>query len=188
MRNFCGKILYCGFSIIIFGIISPILAIEYLSEPPQISTRLIKNTKLNINDIENLIKENLQLKNTVIYHRVPRGLIVSFDSSLFFEDNAEELKESSKQLLTKLGELIKTIDEPCVIEGHTTRTSLKDSTHIFDWEISMIRAEKILDYLIKNTNVDPKKTRAIGFGKKIPDEIFHKENSRIDFVILIYPQ
>lgn len=190
MRNFYEKILYYLCLITLVGIGNPSFSLEINTDKTKISGQLIQNTELSIDDIEQLFKQNLQLKDSVIYNQVPRGLIVSINSSVFFDEGADELKEYSKQTLDIIGKMIKSIDKPCVIEGHTKYNSLKNADYTHNWEISTVRAEKIVDYLIKNSKLNPKKIRAIGFGEMIPQNTYTiKENSnaRIDFVIFICP-
>ncbi len=115
----------------------------------------------------------------ITYTKVPRGLVLSVDSSIFFEQNDDEIKESSKEFLDQIGEFIKLTDKPCVIEGNAKLNNNEDYTN---WEISIARAQKIAEYLITVHQLSPQKIRAIGFGSMMPETL----TQRIDFVILNY--
>ena len=115
----------------------------------------------------------------ITYTNVPRGLVLSVDSSVFFEQNNDEIKESSKEFLDQIGEFIKLTDKPCVIEGNAKLNNNEDYTN---WEISIARAQKIAEYLITVHQLSPQKIRAIGFGSIMPENL----TDRIDFVIINY--
>lgn len=156
-----------------------------------ITAQLVQNKYSITSEIEKLFRQNLNLGNHVKYTKVPRGLIVSINSSVFFDDGGDEIKEQSKHILDKIGDLIKYIDKQCVIEGNTERHTFEKSAYNSNWEISIVRAEKIADYLIKIKQIDPQKIRAIGFGEMMPfaqsvDYDKDMNNHRIDFVILNY--
>ncbi len=184
MKKYYKQFLHCAYLIILIGS----FAFEINPSEAKISGQLVQNTELSIDDIEKLLKKNLDIEQSVIYRHAPRGLIVSINSSVFFKDGDNELKENSEQILDKIGKLLKSIDKPCLIEGHAKYNLRENYGYTYNWEIATVRAEKIVNYLIKKTRVDPEKIRAIGFGEIVPDKNFDKEKSRIDFVIFNYQQ
>ena len=122
----------------------------------------------------------------LLYTKVPRGLIVSVDSSILFTNNNSEIRPEAENFLYNLGEIIKTLDKECVIEGNSQiGSNSKDNL-----ELSIIRAENIAKFLIKHNKINPQKIRAIGFGDMMPfsDNVSYKGSldRRIDFVILNY--
>lgn len=150
----------------------------------QISASFIDDSTV---EIEKLFRNNLNLGDCIYYSTVPRGLIVSINSIVFFDDGKDEIKECSKEVLNKIAQILKFINTPCIIEGNTTKNSYRSSIYRSDWEISMVRAEKIADYLIKAGNLNHEQIRAIGFGEFVPYKDPGAEmNERIDFVIINY--
>lgn len=180
MKNKIGKLKYFIYLIILSGLLSPCVALEN-----QTATGYIQNTT---EDIETLFRNNIPLKDSIIYTQVPRGLVVSLDSLLFFDQNSDELLECSKCLLDIIGDILLFIDKPCIIESNTQKNTYQNTCYRSDWELTMIRAEKIADYLIKTRKIPPEKIRAAGFGAIMPfdDNVSFKGNlnRRIDFVIL----
>ncbi len=153
----------------------------------QISEKPAEVNYIHNSDIENLFRNTLPSTDIAIYTPVPRGLIISFDSNIFFEEGLDEIKENSKILLNNIGEIIKYLDKSCIIEGNAKASTIKNTHYNTNWEISIIRAEKIVQYLIKNQQLNPQKIHAVGFGEKIPLLKNNTEyNQRIDFVILNY--
>ena len=111
--------------------------------------------------------------------KTPRGVVLSVNSSVFFDKNRDEIKENSKEFLDQIGEFIKLTDKPCVIEGNA---KISDNNYDTNWEISITRAQKIAQYLIEVHQLSPQKIRAIGFGSIMPETL----TQRIDFVIIDY--
>lgn len=184
MKNKNSGIRYFILLTILSGLFSYVQALE---TGIQISENQSEITYTRNSDIEKLFKNSLPAINTPIYTQVPRGLIVSFDSDIFFEEGQDELKESAKILLNDIGRIIKYLDKTCIIEGNA-KTSIIENTHYnTNWEISIIQAEKIVQYLIATLEINPLKIQAVGFGEKIPLTKNNTEyNQRIDFVILNY--
>lgn len=136
-------------------------------------------------------QEQIQQNNSIIYSKVPRGLVLSIDSSLFFDNDSTKLKTNSFFILNKIGNILKIIDKPCVIEGNTVLKN-SQSKNYANWEISTIRAQEIANYLIKTFKLSPNKIQSIGFGEMMPfgDNVQYggNLNDRIDFVIINYDE
>lgn len=139
--------------------------------------------------IEHLFKQQLPQNDSIIYNKVPRGLIISIKSKVFFADGEVEILESSKSILHTFAQILKTIPNKCIIESHSVNENFENS-YRYNWELTTIRADKIVQYLIKEEKLNPQKIEAIGFGEIMP--FFDNVNSnanlnrRIDFVIINY--
>ena len=83
-----------------------------------VSTNAISHYRRPTKEIEQIFKQNLSPDIKVIYTIVPRGLIVSFDSSLFFEEGKSTVLNSSKPVLDKLSFILKTLNNECIIESN----------------------------------------------------------------------
>ncbi|MBQ8459244.1 OmpA family protein [bacterium] len=158
--------------------------------PETLSTGIRTQQQLSNPEIINLFKQKLPISKDIIITSVPRGVIVSINSNIFFEQDKTEIKDCSKNILLTIGDIIKSINKLCIIEGHD-KNSISENTNS-DWEFSVNRAENIVNFLIENNNINSKTIRAIGFGQIMPFSetvSFGKNMSRrIDFVILNYPE
>ena len=141
--------------------------------------------------IENVFKSIVKgCDGSVVYTRVPRGLIVSVAQSQLFDNDKTEIKKCGLLVLNAVIQVMKTFNNKCVIESHTDETLPADSPYKEDWEVTIIRANKIADYLVKIGKIPPERIFPLGFGEYMP----FKENvsktgftdSRIDFVIIDY--
>jgi len=160
------------------GILSSVCAVENFQFSAQLNAP---------EDMRTVFERNLsEYSSDVVFTEVPRGLVVSVNSTVFFDDNSDELKESSKIVLNQIGSAIKSLNKPCIIEGNTKgETSVYNS----DWEISIVRAARITNYLISEYQINPDNIRSIGFGEISPflgKKLMPK--NRIDFVIINYEE
>lgn len=138
-------------------------------------------------EIEKLFRENLSSFDNIVYTIIPMGVVVSINGYMFYDEGKDKLKENAFGILDIMARLIKNLDKPCLIESNTTATSFENSDYMSNWELSIVRANDIVSYLISK-EIPPKKIRANGFGEMIP---FYNENNnpmqeRIDFVIFNY--
>ena len=132
-----------------------------------------------------------EIGKVAIYTYVPRGLVVSFDENLFFDGTNEKISRHGLLILNSIADVINSVDNICVIEGHTRDLDkFKSDIYQDNWELSLARANNIVLYLIRCKNVNPKKLLPIGYGAFMP---FHDSvsytgdlNCRIDFVFLDY--
>ena len=148
----------------------------------------VSESKTNSETISQYFKSNMPTNKNIIYTLVPMGIIISIPTSELFEEHEIEIKENAKDLLFKLGKIIKTIGKPCVVEGNVLTQNEDDE--ISNLELSIIRAEKLVEFFIKNNGISTQKLQSIGFGEMSPfaDNVSYKEhlNKRIDFLILNY--
>ncbi len=156
----------------------------------KIKGNLTQNYSIPTAEIEQMFRSNLNLGDSVIYTKVPRGLVVSIDSTVFFNLGQDELLEQSKFVLYQIALILKTLNNQCIVEGNTDVDSWEVSNYQYNWELSTVRAGKIVDYLIKVEKVNPHRINAIGFGEMMPfyDSVSYRQNmnKRIDFVIINY--
>ncbi len=138
-------------------------------------------------EIEKLFRENLNDFGNIIYTIIPMGVVVSIDGYAFYGEGKDTLTPNACCLLDIIARLIKTIDKPCIVESNTTSTAFETSTYLTNWELSLVRANNIVSYLISK-EISPDKIRANGFGEMFPF-ISNPQNNmqeRIDFVIFNY--
>lgn len=138
-----------------------------------------------VDSLETMFKK--ELPKEVIYTKVPRGLVISMDETLFFDDCDDKIKTSSLYILDKIALVLKKLPNYCVIEDHVQ----KDLCGIEDWELSMMRSANLAEYLVRYKNIPSDKIFDIGFGETMPfkDNVSPYVNgfdNRVDFVIIDY--
>lgn len=143
-----------------------------------------------INKIQNSFVQVLPKKETIAYTKVPRGLILSIAEEEFFAPLDYSLKPSGKQLLNRIISVLQEFKNDCTIESHTDEIIPEKSLYHQDWELAIMRANAIADYIVKSGHIPSKRVFPLGFGQIMP----FKENvspkgfsdRRVDFVIFDY--
>ena len=141
----------------------------------------------NLNDIEKIFIKNLPAG--IVYTQVPRGLIISVDEKIFFNDCDDNLKSESLYILDRIAYILKRLPNFCVIEDHLQKDVC--SNGLENWELSMMRSANIVEYLIKCQKVPQSQLFDIGYGQFMPfkDNVnpsISGLNNRVDFVIIDY--
>lgn len=143
-----------------------------------------------INNIQNSFVQVLPQRDTIIYTKVPRGLILSIAENEFFAPLDYNIKPNGKNLLNNIISVLQEYKNDCTIESHTDEILPETSEFHQDWELSIMRANSIANYIVKNGNIDSRRVFPLGFGQIMP----FKENvspkgfrdKRVDFVIFDY--
>lgn len=143
-----------------------------------------------INNIQRAFLEVLPKRNTIVYTKVPRGLILSIAEQEFFAPLDYNIKPEGKQLLNSIITVLQEFKNDCVIESHTDESIPAASEYHEDWELSVARANAVAAYLVKNGKLPQGRVFPLGFGEIMP----FKENvspkgfsdKRVDFVIFDY--
>ena len=140
----------------------------------------------NVN-IEKLLRKNLQVVNDIIYTIIPMGVVVSFDSFLFFDNGSDEIRTNSYCILEIIANLLVLLNKPCLVESTTSANSYYNSKYNSNWELSVVRAGNLQKYLLSTKKILPDKFRANGFGEIMPVVRYQgKTQERINFIIFNY--
>lgn len=143
-----------------------------------------------INQIQNSFTSVLPQKDTIIYTKVPRGLVLSIAEEEFFSPDKYLIKASGKDILNRIIYVLQKYDNDCVIESHTDEVLSEDSIYSYDWELSIARANTIADYIVKVGKISSARVFPLGFGEIMPfkDNVSQKgfRDKRVDFVIFDY--
>lgn len=135
-------------------------------------------------------QEVLPKDTNLVYTKVPRGLVMSISETEFFKPYSTDITPGGKLLLQKIAKVINGFSNNCTIESHTEEILPDNSIYHEDWEITIVRANVITEYLIRCCGVAPERLTSVGFGDSMPfkenvsREGFH--NNRVDFVIFDY--
>ena len=96
--------------------------------------------------------------------RVGEGIKITFDSGLLFDVNKAELKQASRDNLTRLATILnKYPDTNILLEGHTD----SDGSEEWNLELSRLRAQSVSNYLAAKQVLEPRFT-IMGYGESQP--------------------
>jgi chemotaxis protein MotB len=117
-----------------------------------------------------------------------RGVEISLKDFILFDSGKADLKVSSFKTLDALVGLIKTVQNPINIEGHTDNVPIGNAAFASNWELSAARAASVLHYF-ESKNIAENRLQFTGYGEFRPlfanDTAYHRQaNRRVNIVIL----
>ncbi len=115
-------------------------------------------------------------------------LILRFDSVILFDLSKADIRESAKEILKKLGNILNRLDNEIIVQGHTDNLPINTTQFPSNWELSTRRATNVVHFFIEYCGVKPSKLTATGNGEFKPVKPNdtpenRQENRRIDIVI-----
>lgn len=122
--------------------------------------------------------------------RTRNGVVMTLKDSLLFESAMADLTPAAFPRLAKIGRLIRRLDVPVEIEGHTDNRPIRTRRFPSNWELSTARAVSVLRYFIENRKIDAKQLSAVGRGPYEPvapnDSAEHQAmNRRVNFIFRV---
>ncbi len=138
---------------------------------------------------EGYLKTEEERKGPVEIRETKEGIVVSVVGGILFDPGSDVLKPEGMVVLDKIIELVKNLNYPIRIEGHTDDTPIAGGKFKSNWELSVARAVSVLRYFISR-GIPPKRLSVAGYGPYKPlypnDTPEHKaRNRRVDIVILV---
>ena len=134
------------------------------------------NTKLAENSSVKLVKDE-------------RGLIVRMNDSILFDEGSAIIKKNASNTLNEIINVLTTVDNKILVEGHTDSTPINTKTYPSNWELSTARATNIIGYIIRTGKIPPQRLSAAGYGEYMPIADNTSSggrllNRRVDIIIL----
>ncbi len=117
-------------------------------------------------------------------------IIINIDDRISFDSGESELKKTFLPTLDKISKILSEYPEYyIVVEGHTDNVPIKTSRFRNNWQLSTERALAVLDYLLKNKSLDPRRFSATGYGEHrpiVPNDTKENRalNRRVDIVVI----
>lgn len=132
--------------------------------------------------------ETKGLEKVITIKDEPKGIKLSLKDVILFESGRADLKGDSLIILNDLLDLIKQVQNPISIEGHTDNVPITGGKYKSNWELSAARALSVL-YFFETNGIASKKLQFAGFGEQKPifpnDTLPHRQaNRRVDITIL----
>lgn len=118
-----------------------------------------------------------------------RGIVFRFQDSVLFDVGKADLRPEAREILTKVGGLLKKVSNQIRVEGFTDNLPISTERFPSNWELSTARATTVVRFFIEELNIDPKRLEAAGYGEYHPiasndDAAGRQKNRRVDIVLL----
>lgn len=132
---------------------------------------------------------NSELKGSVTTSIQERGLLISFNDSVFFNSGEANIKSDWQSKLKSISKVLNGIDNYIRVEGHTDNVAINTEYFHSNWQLSSIRAANVVEFLITQGSVSPGRLSSVGYGEYRPIKLNDTEegkssNRRVDIVIL----
>lgn len=149
----------------------------------------------NLDNLKDIIQEYIELKeleSEISVEFDTRGLIIRFKDNALFDSGSANLKDSSVEILTFIGELLKNdefIERSVRVEGHTDNIPISTARFPSNWELSTARSTNVIKFFINESKIPPNRLSASGYAEYYPiaentTPEGRAKNRRVDIVIL----
>lgn len=148
-------------------------------------TEKLSDVKKKVDELVN----NSELKGSVSTSIQERGLIISFNDTVFFNSGEATIKPDWQGKLISISKILNGIDNNIHVEGHTDNVAINNNSFHSNWQLSSVRAANVVEFLITQGNVKPERLSSVGYGEYRPVQSNDTEegrtaNRRVDIVIL----
>jgi chemotaxis protein MotB len=110
---------------------------------------------------------------------------VHLESEILFASGEAELSKRGKEVLGRLGDVLKPLaDKQILVGGHTDDASIHTARFPSNWELSTARAVNVVHFLVDNVGVDPRKLTAAGYSQYHPRATERALNRRIEILLI----
>lgn len=118
-----------------------------------------------------------------------RGLVVKLREGVLYESGSADLNEDAATLARDISKMFEAeVPRTIYIEGHTDNVPTNQSEYPTNWELSSARAINFMKIILENSELDPRKFSATGYGEYRPiaandTKQGRSENRRVEIVI-----
>lgn len=120
-----------------------------------------------------------------------RGLVVRVVDKVLFDSGKAQLRREAYPVLDKVANVLSQDlpDQPIGIEGHTDNEPIRKSGWSDNYELSLARANSVVDYLTGERGVDAGRVVPVGHGDEKPiasndTADGRRQNRRVEIVVL----
>jgi chemotaxis protein MotB len=140
-------------------------------------------------EVEEFINNNENIQDVVSVEDNERGVVIELKNNILFESASSELIQESMGILDQVSDLLKTMDNDILIEGHTDNIPINTARFPSNWELSADRAVNVVRYFVETKGHYPAKFSAVGFGEYhpvAPNDTYENmaKNRRVNILII----
>ncbi len=113
-------------------------------------------------------------------------IYISLEAKLLFNPGSTAIEPGGKSAVIDLAKALEnTGDLEIIVEGHTDNTKMSSpSSPRNNWELSVLRATSVVEIMLANSSMNPKKIMAAGRSEFLPVDVNDKaKNRRIEVIV-----
>lgn len=138
-------------------------------------------TKEKEADAANRMEDYIKEKNLADFANVETNaqrVKISLSNPILFELGSSDLKDEALPALKEIANLIRSMPNSVVVEGHTDNLSVSGRKYRSNFELSAARAFSVIRYFIENENISPQRFSTFGYGEFMPKQQNDSEEHR----------
>ena len=141
------------------------------------------------NELEKQLEQEIK-EGQIRLKKFHNKLIINIDDKISFDSGSAELKKEIFPALKKIADILQKYPENSImVEGHTDNIPIKTRRFRDNWQLSTERALSVLDYLLKNKDLNKSRFAAAGYGEHnpiVPNDTPENRalNRRVDIVLI----
>jgi len=148
--------------------------------------------KVRLSDVkarlQTILKDEISNRNIHISED-SRGLTISLAEAGFFGPGSAVINTKALAAVDSIAATLQPLAYSIRVEGHTDNTPIHTPQFPSNWELSTARATFLLQYLISNGKISPRRLSAVGYGEYHPvapnnTSEGRAANRRVDIVVL----
>lgn len=128
----------------------------------------------------------------IYLNKEDRGVVISLGDTVVFEPGSVEIKSEGIEKLREVALLLKKIPNSIIIEGHTDNVKVTSGNGLIknNWELSALRAAKVLEVFVNDFGISPEKISIAGYGEFKPvvsndTPSGRARNRRVDIILIV---
>ncbi|MBE3577405.1 MAG: OmpA family protein [Limnochordales bacterium] len=117
-----------------------------------------------------------------------RGLVVRFADQVLFDTGKADIRPEAEPVLRRLAEILRPLENPLRVEGHTDSLPINTLQFPSNWELSTARASRVVRFFIEQ-GIPSERLSAAGYADQRPvasnsTAAGRAKNRRVDVVVL----
>lgn len=139
--------------------------------------------------LDNYIKQN-GLTNDLDTKLNQSQLMITISDKALFPSGEAEVKQDARKLAKAISDMLEQFpDYEVIVSGHTDNIPISNKEYPSNWDLSSARALNFMKILMLNTQLDPQKFSAIGYGEYHPvstneSAVGRAQNRRVEVSII----
>jgi len=140
-------------------------------------------------ELEKQLEDEIK-KGNIRLTRFHDRLVINIDDKISFDSGQAVLKKNVLPSLKKISKILSDFPEyNIIVEGHTDNVPIKTRRFRNNWQLSVERSLVVLEYLLENTDLDPRRLTSAGYSEYrpvVPNDTKENRalNRRVDIVVI----
>ncbi len=129
-----------------------------------------QQSKKQITNLKTRLEQELNESRVEISHLKNQMTVIQLTSDVLFSPGSAQIKLDGQKVLSIIAESLNTYPDRFIsVEGHTDSVPIVQNSHYeSNWELSAARGLAAVNYFQKNSQIDPKRLKVVGYGQYHP--------------------